>query len=135
MKTNLTTLLLFIALITVSQTRNQTAWQKIPDDTKHYAAGCLIDGSVTSITYFFTKKGVLSQILGSIAGIGAGALKEYYWDGHLNRGVKSNGDFLVTAWGSLTMKPAIFCVRDHRKRKQLALDTTYYQQLNQPICQ
>ncbi len=127
----LSIILLFTVFGCKSQTPYQTFWQKIPDDTKHYTAGALIDGSVTSITYYFTKKGALSQLLGLLAGVSAGALKEYYWDGHLKRGVKNNEDFFVTAWGSLTMKPAIFCVRDSRAKKQLAaLDTIYYQQLN-----
>lgn len=71
-----------------------------------------------------------------LAGVGAGVLKEYYWDGYLNRGVKNNGDLIVTIQGSVTMKPAIFCVRDSRAKKQLAaLDTMYYQQLNQQTWQ
>lgn len=70
------------------------------DKKRHYLAGSLVTIGVGSLSYKITKKEGLSTWIGFSAGITVNALKEYLWDGILNKGIKSNEDMLAGSFGS-----------------------------------
>lgn len=118
MKTKVQKYVHLIKLCTIICTMNAcSVWQKIPDDTKHFAAGAAVTGITTTITYKLSGKKGLSLATGFVTGVAIGWGKEYIWDKQWNRGVCNVNDFYVTAWGSTVMIPSIFCVRDWREKK------------------
>ncbi|MFN7911019.1 MAG: hypothetical protein ACK5QC_04290 [Bacteroidota bacterium] len=107
-----------------------SVWNKIPDDTKHFAAGAGVNVVTTAVTLKLTKKKGLSLATGLLTGVAIGYAKERVWDKQWNRGVYNINDFAITAWGSLVATPAIFCVRDARaKRMYYRLDSATFNRL------
>ena len=74
-----------IILILISVT-TLNAQLKIKDDTKHYYAGLGISVCTSALVYELTDNNKLSLAIGFASGVGAGVLKEYWWDKHLQRG-------------------------------------------------
>lgn len=99
--------------------------QRLNDDTKHYYAGLGISVCTSALIYEATDRNGLSIAIGFASGVGAGVLKEYWWDKHLNKGVFSKADLYTTIWGSLNSVPILICVRDFKKKKN-KIDTLYF---------
>lgn len=101
--------------------------QRIKDDTKHYYAGLGISVGTSALVYDLTDNNKLSISIGFVSGVGAGVLKEYWWDKHLQRGTFSKEDLYTTMWGSFTSVPILISIRDFKKRKQLEyIDTVKF---------
>ncbi len=107
-------------------TLNLSAQLKIKDDTKHYYAGLGISVGTSALVYELTDNNKLSLAIGFASGVGAGVLKEYWWDKHLQRGTFSKEDLYTTMWGSFTSVPILISIRDFKKRKQINIDTVKY---------
>lgn len=107
-------------------TLNLSAQLKIKDDTKHYYAGLGISVGTSALVYELTDNNKLSLAIGFASGVGAGVLKEYWWDKHLQRGTFSKEDLYTTMWGSFTSIPILISIRDFKKRKQINIDTVKY---------
>jgi len=118
-----TIILLLISVTTLN------AQLKIKDDTKHYYAGLGISVGVSALVYDLTDNNKLSISIGFVSGVGAGVLKEYWWDKHLQRGTFSKEDLYTTMWGSLTSIPILISIRDFKKRKQIKIDTLKFTNL------
>ena len=103
--------------------------QRIKDDTKHYYAGLGISVGTSALVYELTDNNKLSLAIGFTSGVGAGVLKEYWWDKHLQRGTFSKEDLYTTMWGSFTSIPFLITVRDFKKRKQIKIDTLKFTNL------
>ena len=115
--------IIILILISVTILKAQL---KIKDDTKHYYAGLGISVGTSALVYELTDNNKLSLAIGFASGVGAGVLKEYWWDKHLNKGVFNKADLYTTMWGSLTSIPILISIRDFRKRKQIKIDTLNY---------
>ena len=115
--------IIILILISVTILKSQL---KIKDDTKHYYAGLGISVCTSALVYELTDNNKLSLAIGFASGVGAGVLKEYWWDKHLQRGTFSNEDLYTTMWGSLTSVPILISIRDFKKRKQINIDTVKY---------
>lgn len=100
--------------------------QRLSDDSKHYYAGLGISVGVSALLYELTDNNKLSLAIGFASGVGAGVLKEYWWDKHLQRGTFSKEDLYTTMWGSFTSVPILISIRDFKKRKQINIDTVKY---------
>ena len=100
--------------------------QRLNDDTKHYYAGLGISVCTSALIYEATDRNGLSIAIGFASGVGAGVLKEYWWDKHLQRGTFSKEDLYTTMWGSFTSVPILISIRDFKKRKQINIDTVKY---------
>lgn len=101
--------------------------QRMNDDSKHYYAGLGISVCTSALVYELTDNNKLSISIGFVSGVGAGVLKEYWWDKHLQRGTFSKEDLYTTMWGSFTSVPILISIRDFKKRKQLEyIDTVKY---------
>ena len=100
--------------------------QRMNDDSKHFYAGLGISVCTSALVYELTDNNKLSLAIGFASGVGAGVLKEYWWDKHLQRGTFSKEDLYTTAWGSLTSVPILISIRDFKKRKQINIDTVKY---------
>lgn len=103
--------------------------QRIKDDTKHYYAGLGISVCTSALVYELTDNNKLSISIGFASGVGAGVLKEYWWDKHLQRGTFSKEDLYTTMWGSFTSVPILISIRDFKKRKQINIDTLKFTNL------
>lgn len=97
------------------------------DKQKHYLAGSLITIGVGTLSYKITKKEGLSTWIGFSAGITANALKEYLWDGILNKGVKSNEDMLAGSFGSAVGAVTFRVGLDVFLKKKNRLKLDYYE--------
>ena len=116
--------IIILILISVTILKSQL---KIKDDTKHYYAGLGISVGVSALLYDLTDNNKLSISIGFVSGVGAGVLKEYWWDKHLNKGVFNKADLYTTMWGSFTSVPILISIRDFKKRKQLEyIDTVKF---------
>ena len=115
--------IIIIILISVTTLNAQL---KIKDDTKHYYAGLGISVGTSALVYELTDNNKLSLAIGFASGVGAGVLKEYWWDKHLNKGVFNKADLYTTMWGSFTSVPILISIRDFKKRKQINIDTVKY---------
>ena len=115
--------IIILILISVTILKSQL---KIKDDTKHYYAGLGISVCTSALVYELTDNNKLSLAIGFASGVGAGVLKEYWWDKHLQRGTFSKEDLYTTMWGSLTSVPILISIRDFKKRKQINIDTVKY---------
>ena len=116
--------IIILILISVTILKSQL---KIKDDTKHYYAGLGISVGVSALVYELTDNNKLSISIGFVSGVGAGVLKEYWWDKHLQRGTFSKEDLYTTMWGSFTSVPILISIRDFKKRKQLEyIDTVKF---------
>ena len=115
--------IIIILLISVTTLNAQL---KIKDDTKHYYAGLGISVCTSALIYEATDRNGLSIAIGFASGVGAGVLKEYWWDKHLQRGTFSKEDLYTTMWGSFTSVPILISIRDFKKRKQINIDTLNY---------
>lgn len=115
--------IIILILISVTILKSQL---KIKDDTKHYYAGLGISVGVSALVYDLTDNNKLSISIGFVSGVGAGVLKEYWWDKHLNKGVFNKADLYTTMWGSFTSVPILISIRDFKKRKQIKIDTLNY---------
>jgi hypothetical protein len=73
---------------------------QIDDKTKHFYAGFGITVLTAEVTNQMIDKPFLSALTGFVAGTTAGILKEVVWDRNMDRGVYSNTDIGMTAWGS-----------------------------------
>jgi len=82
-----------------------------------------------ALVYDLTDNNKLSISIGFVSGVGAGVLKEYWWDKHLQRGTFSKEDLYTTMWGSLTSIPILISIRDFKKRKQIKIDTLKFTNL------
>ena len=100
--------------------------QRMNDDSKHFYAGLGISVGTSALVYELTDNNKLSLAIGFASGVGAGVLKEYWWDKHLQRGTFSKEDLYTTMWGSLTSVPILISIRDFKKRKQINIDTVKY---------
>lgn len=100
--------------------------QRLNDDTKHYYAGLGISVCTSALVYDLTDNNKLSISIGFVSGVGAGVLKEYWWDKHLNNGTFNKYDLYTTSWGSLTSVPILISVRDFNKKRKLEIDSSYY---------
>ncbi|RTK92583.1 MAG: hypothetical protein EKK61_04055 [Rickettsiales bacterium] len=105
--------------------------QRMNDDSKHFYAGLGISVGVSALLYDLTDNNKLSISIGFVSGVGAGVLKEYWWDKHLQRGTFSKEDLYTTMWGSLTSIPILISIRDFKKRKEINIDTNKYYNLNE----
>jgi len=116
--------IIILILISVTILKSQL---KIKDDTKHYYAGLGISVGTSALVYDLTDNNKLSISIGFVSGVGAGVLKEYWWDKHLNKGVFNKADLYTTMWGSFTSVPILISIRDFKKRKQLEyIDTVKF---------
>ena len=116
--------IIILILISVTILKSQL---KIKDDTKHFYAGFGISVCTSALIYEATDRNGLSIAIGFASGVGAGVLKEYWWDKHLNKGVFSKADLYTTMWGSFTSVPILISIRDFKKRKQLEyIDTVKF---------
>jgi hypothetical protein len=115
--------IIILILISVTILKSQL---KIKDDTKHYYAGLGISVGVSALLYDLTDNNKLSISIGFVSGVGAGVLKEYWWDKHLNKGVFNKVDLYTTMWGSFTSVPILISIRDFKKRKQINIDTVKF---------
>ena len=75
--------IIILILISVTILKSQL---KIKDDTKHYHAGLGISLCTSALVYESTDNNKLSLAIGFASGVGAGVLKEYWLDKHLQRG-------------------------------------------------
>jgi len=100
--------------------------QRMNDDSKHFYAGLGISVCTSALVYELTDNNKLSLAIGFASGVGAGVLKEYWWDKHLQRGTFSKEDLYTTMWGSFTSVPILISIRDFKKRKQISIDTVKY---------
>lgn len=100
--------------------------QRMNDDSKHFYAGLGISVCTSALVYELTDNNKLSLAIGFASGVGAGVLKEYWWDKHLQRGTFSKEDLYTTMWGSFTSVPILISIRDFKKRKQINIDTVKY---------
>lgn len=73
---------------------------QIDDKTKHFYAGFGITVLTAEVTNQMTDRPFLNALTGFVAGTTAGILKEVVWDRNMDRGVYSNLDMGMTAWGS-----------------------------------
>lgn len=73
---------------------------QIDDKTKHFYAGFGITVLTAEVTNQMIDRPFLSALTGFVAGTTAGILKDVVWDRNMDRGVYSNLDMGMTAWGS-----------------------------------
>jgi hypothetical protein len=96
--------------------------------TKHFYAGFTITVLTAEVTNQMIDRPFISALTGFVAGTTAGVLKEVVWDRNMDRGVYSNTDMGMTAWGSACGALVIrvrFDLQDKKKHKALYKD--YYE--------
>lgn len=95
---------------------------QIDDATKHFYAGFTITVLTAEVTNQMIDKPFLSALTGFAIGTTAGILKEVVYDRKMDRGVYSNKDIGMTAWGAACGALVIrvrFDLQDKKKHKVL----------------
>lgn len=89
------------------------------DFHEHYWASHLINGGVTSLVYYKTKKVGVSMLAGTLVSLAAGLGKEFIWDRAMGRGVYSTKDIEADIEGNVSANYVMgisFCI--HFKNKK-----------------
>lgn len=94
--------------------------QKLDQDgsTRHFYAGFGITCISGSIIQHYTDKPTLACLGGIGIGVLSGFAKEYIWDRKMGKGVFSQKDYLMTAWGALCGGLVLRCAIDVKERNR-----------------
>ena len=96
------------------------------DYDKHYIVSVNLSSFVGSSAYYFTKKPLISGLIGIGTSFLVGMGKEYIWDEKLGKGTKSGLDLDADLRGSLAGGLITFGVTDCIRKKKEKIDTEYY---------
>lgn len=105
-----------------------SVFNKVPDDVKHHYAGASVAVGTGMVSYKIIKRPLASGLIGFGFGCAVTELKENWFDGKLNKGVKSINDKRSGRWGATCGGFYVFSGYMIKQSNE-KIDTTYFQNL------